>query len=736
MKNCLIKLKRTLLYRKLLNHYFLLTLSIILFILLLINFNIWYLLSFIIVIIIGILYEVRFIFIFICLFIACFLNIIIKDINYKSISFGKIYIQAEVIKINRLSNNYKITIKDSLVKYIFYIDELNLCVGDEIVLYGQLVEADINHTDYLFNYNRYLRNNNIKGIIKDCSYDIVDHSYNFYSIHYLLQNYYKTHFEGQTRGYLEALVIGCKDNLSDDIYENIQSIGISHLFVISGLHMNIIMLIVTLLLKVLHIPSKFNFVVITTLFIFYYVVTGGLVSILRVLLVYVLTNANNKYNLKLTTFDIYMIIILMLLIVNPYYIFDYSFILTFLISSSLVNISSLVKQKGIKGFIVNNLIISLNSILVTIPIIININPNVNLLSLLYNIIYIPVVSYLILPLSLITTFISFLKYVYEFIINIFTVSTSYLSNIKFLRISFGDCSAIIYILYYVFYVFIIHIFKSKKYKKFIFFLPITVIIFFIMTNVRLFDFYQRIIFLDLPQGEATLILDRANATNILIDTGEDLGDDLIIYLRKLGIRRLDYVFISHGDSDHNGKLKDLIKEFTIKNIVVNIYDIDSINICLENNFKGNIIKVQRGNYIRYKSFEFNILLPNTNALDKNNNSMVMIANVFNTKILFLGDIEKEKEEELIKFEKHFSVDIIKVPHHGSKTSSSNILLSNVDYKFAICMSGYKNTFGFPVSSIIDRYNNRCLTTSRYYTITLYKRKSESSMSIKYTNYKI
>ena len=86
----------------------------------------------------------------------------------------------------------------------------------------------------------------------------------------------------------------------------------------------------------------------------------------------------------------------------------------------------------------------------------------------------------------------------------------------------------------------------------------------------------------------------------------------------------------------------------------------------------------------------------------------MIANVFNTKILFLGDIEKEKEEELIKLEKHISVDIIKVPHHGSKTSSSNILLSNVEYKFAICMSGYKNTFGlcpwFPAQSSQNLWN--------------------------------
>lgn len=735
MKKYLIKLKRTLLYRKLTNHYYLITLNVVLFILLILDFNIWYLLVIIGLNLFLLIYEIRLIFLLFALFLLCGSKILINNYRYNNIEYGDIEIQAEVIKINENNNNYKIILKKDKFKYIIYDKTNYLKVGDIITIKGNLEEGDINHTEYLFNYNKYLRNNNILGEIKDFDYRIVDHHFNFYILNTKLQNYFNLHFKGETRGYLQALVIGYKDNLKDELMNNIQNIGISHLFVISGLHMNIIMILLVFLLKLLHIPNKLHFFIIVIFFIGYYVITGGLVSIMRVLLVFIITSLNKKLKLHFSNFDVYMIAILIMLIFSPLYIFNYSFLLTYIISTSLVFINPLLKYKKIIGFFINNMLISINSIIVSLPIVISINPEINLLSIIYNLFYIPLVSYFILPISLITSIIPYLAIIYEPIINIFTKTTSILSNINFLKISFNHVNIVILILYYGLYIYIINLMKSKNNKHLLIILPFTLIISFLMTNVRYLDFYQKIIFIDLPQGESTLILDNNNKTNILIDTGENLGNDLIIYLRRMGVKRLDYVFISHGDSDHNGKLEELIKKFKIKNIVINKYDNDTFNICQKTQYKGQIIKVGRGDYLKYKNMEFKILLPDYNTLDKNNNSMVMIANIFNTKILFLGDIEKEQEKHLISLENKILVDIIKVPHHGSTTSSSEELLNNITYNYAICMSGYKNTFGFPVNSVINRYKNRCLTTSKYYTITLYKRKYQSNMNIKITNYK-
>ena len=650
-------------------------------------------------------------------------NLIIRNVNYQKIDYGNINLQGVVTSVKEKTKSNQVIVRSNKLKYIFYDDKKTLKIGDYIEVSGNLTQGDTNHIPLLFNYQRYLKENNIKGIIKDITYEKIKTSVTIYTIHQKVLNYFNFHFKGQTRGFLKALLIGDKTSLGEELIEEISSVGIGHLFVISGLHMNVLQKIVEKLLKYLKVPSKFHTTIIIVFFLLYFMITLYLVSILRVLLIYVLSKINKKAILNLTTLDIYTISITMILIVNPYYLMNYSFILTFIISTSLVVISPLLKYKKIKGFILNNLIMSINSILVTIPIIVHINPSINTLSIIYNLFYIPFVTYILLPFSLIATIFNFLSPVYELIVTAFSKVTSFLSVVKIGELRLSTSSEIFPIIFYSLFLIIVILFlsNSKIKKKIIAGVTMASLIF-IWSNSANLNLNDQIYFLDLPVGDSTLIVKAFNSANILIDTGEDINNDLDLFLKKKGIKRLDFVIISHSDSDHNGRLHALIKDFKIKNIVISSYDTITEKICQDALYNGNIIKVKKGSSITYKNINFQVLSPSKKHTSPNNDSIVMKVNIFDKTILMTGDMEKEIENELLKEYKEIVVDIYKVPHHGSYTSSTTDFLNKLNYEYAVCMNGYRNTFGFPNNKVVTRYDQSKLLVTKDYTTIIFQKK--------------
>ncbi len=617
----------------------------------------------------------------------------------------------------------QITIKYQGLKYIYYDETKSIRIGDMVDIEGNVTVGDKNHIPLLFNYNRYLKENNIKGIIKEGTCQKVKTSFSIYTLHQKVLNYFNARFKGQTSGFLKALLIGDKNGLGEELSEEISNVGIGHLFVISGLHMNVLQKIVEKILKYLKVPSKLHITIIIIFFLLYFMITLYLVSILRVLLIYVLSKINKKANLNLTTLDLYATSIILILLFNPYYIVNYSFILTFIISTSLVIISPILKMKGFKGIILNNVIMSINSILVTIPIIVFIDPSINVLSIIYNLFYIPFVTYILLPFSLVVTALSFLGPIYELIVNSFSAVTSYLSLIKIGELRLSTNYEIFPILFYVIYIIVVVTFLNKaNLKKKVVVLTCLSAFIFMWSNSAYLNSNDQIYFLDLPEGDSTLIIKSFNRANILIDTGEDVNDDLEIFLKKKGIKRLDFIFISHGDSDHNGRLSYLIKEFKVKNIVISSYDTITEKICYASSYKGNIIKVKKGNTIAYKDMNFQILSPNKKSKSSNNDSVVMITNIFGKTLLMTGDMEKEIENELITEYKALTVDIFKIPHHGSNTSSTLNFVNKLNYEYAICMSGYRNTFGFPSNKVVARYDQDKLLLTKNYTTIIFQKK--------------
>ena len=717
------RLRRLLQFNNLHGNFHLICLGIVLILIVILRFS-WLMLG-VCILYLGYLLVKSIKYMIMVIIITSFLgvNLIIRNVNYQKIDYENINLQGVVTSVKEKTKSNQVIVRSNKLKYIFYDDKKTLKIGDYIEVSGNLTQGDTNHIPLLFNYQRYLKENNIKGIIKDITYEKIKTSVTIYTIHQKVLNYFNFHFKGQTRGFLKALLIGDKTSLGEELIEEISSVGIGHLFVISGLHMNVLQKIVEKLLKYLKVPSKFHITIIIVFFLLYFMITLYLVSILRVLLIYVLSKINKKASLNLTTLDIYTISITMILIVNPYYLMNYSFILTFIISTSLVVISPLLKYKKIKGFILNNLIMSINSILVTIPIIVHINPSINTLSIIYNLFYIPFVTYILLPFSLIVTIFNFLSPVYELIVTAFSKVTSFLSVVKIGELRLSTSSEIFPIIFYSLFLIIVILFlsNSKIKKKIIAGVALASLIF-IWSNSANLNLNDQIYFLDLPVGDSTLIVKAFNSANILIDTGENINNDLDLFLKKKGIKRLDFVIISHSDSDHNGRLHALIKDFKIKNIVISSYDTITEKICQDALYNGNIIKVKKGSSITYKNINFQVLSPSKKHTSPNNDSIVMKVNIFDKTILMTGDMEKEIENELLKEYKEIVVDIYKVPHHGSYTSSTTDFLNKLNYEYAVCMNGYRNTFGFPNNKVVTRYDQSKLLVTKDYTTIIFQKK--------------
>ena len=371
------------------------------------------------------------------------------------------------------------------------------------------------------------------------------------------------------------------------------------------------------------------------------------------------------------------------------------------------------------NYLVNTLLLTLLIQLLVLPFVISINPDFNLISILVNPIFILFVTYLYLPISFITVLFPIILPIYSYITIIFEYLAKNSANIEFLCIPLGNINVLFKMLYYgVYYVLLISI-ETKKYKYSLIFL-----LFMIGWYYQgIFRFKDTIYFLDMPEGDSTVIITKHMKDVIVIDTAEKTkNNDFTKIIKNFGIKHIDYLIISHSDSDHIGGSIDLVKKVKVNNLILGIYDKNEVTNYVKRYCK-NTYYLKSNDQIKTKRFHINVLSPMKDYQNINDNSLVFILTLNNTKFLFTGDISTKVEKDLIKTYQ-INVDYLKVAHHGSKTSTSNEFLSNIKYKYAVVMSGYYNPFGFPINEVMDRIPKyKQLRTDERQTIVLsYKKK--------------
>ena len=690
-----------------LNNIFIITISLIL---LLLSINIHYIFIVYILFQIYIYKQEKIVFItsIIISIIVLIIYIVIKLNQNILINNYPNFIEGKVINIEKKEYYQKITIKYKIYKIIINdYDFIKLKIGDIINVTGNNLQIDTNHIPNGFNYKNYFYNNLYLYQIKAENIKIIKHQFSIYIINDYLKKYFDYFFEGQALTIIKGFILGDTSGFSDNLNNDLKTNGIIHLFAISGSH---IVLIVSILDKLLN-KIKYKNKIINVFLIFYLIITKFSISITRAVLTFILNQFLKYKQIKISSIDTSSIIFIILIILNPFIMYNIGFVLSFISTFIILLASNFLKKiNNIKSILFITLLINL----FTFPIIINMNNEFNILSPIINIIMILIVEGIIMPISFLVAVFPIFNIGYTYIISGFIKLNEIISDISYksgLVIIVGTISYFVIIVYY-FLIFSLIIIKYKKnslkniIKILILMLASSITL--ILTNIT-YTNTPIITFLDLYNGESTLIQYKNEI--ILIDTGEGINNEVTSFLKSKDINKIDYLILTHNHSDHNGEAKNIINTFKVTNIVISSYDNSEFA------YYNNIVKINKDMILKTKYLEFLCLSPSSKNNNENNNSLVLYTKIKNISFLFTGDIEKEIEDNII----NIKVDVLKIAHHGSNTSSSIAFLKKVNPSYAIIMSGRSNIFEFPSDETLNnlkKLNIKTYCTKDNYSIVL------------------
>ncbi len=221
-------------------------------------------------------------------------------------------------------------------------------------------------------------------------------------------------------------------------------------------------------------------------------------------------------------------------------------------------------------------------------------------------------------------------------------------------------------------------------------------------------------------GKADSIYIKCKDKNILIDAGEKNTYDLVNeYLRRQNVKVLDLVIATHPHTDHIGGMPKVIEEFQINKLLIPELKEEVIPTSITYEklllaIKNKNIAPERpipGNSFNIGGLIFEVLAPNKQYDDVNNNSIVVKMTFKNTSFLFTGDAEKKSENDMMNNNFNLEADVLKVGHHGSKTSTSSAFLRKVNPKYAVICVG-EDRYNLPKKITIDKLTKRNIKVFR------------------------
>lgn len=605
-------------------------------------------------------------------------------------------------KIEEDKMNLELVCKEKLVgsyyfkndEYKFFKEKVN--IGSSVIVKGKLVSPKNNTVPYLFNYKKYLCNKRVYYTLKIDNIKILKENSNpFIKLKNRIIKHVNSYKEST---YLYAFILGKTELISDEVLTSYRENGISHLFALSGLHVSIFSSILLFILKKLRFKEILNYVLIFIFLLLFSFITGFSPSILRATLLFFLLSINKVFYLNIRTLDILYLVFIILVIINPFIIYNLSFILSFTAAFFLIFSSDLLKGKN---YFVSLFKVSLLSYFASLPLSIYYFGYTNLLGTILNLVFVPLVSFVVFPLTLLTFIIS--KFY-----SILNITTNLLESLSLL---FNKFKIIIYFpsinLIFVFIYLSILMLYIKFKKKICLYLIIVLLIFF---KIRPYmDNNTYIYYIDVGQGDSILVVTPHLNKTILIDTGgivsfnENYKSNIvknktIPFFRRIGINKVDYLFLTHGDYDHAGEANELLSNFCVKKVFINKGNINNIEK-----------KINNKEVLRLKNFVIDNIkvnsLNNNVFNNENDDSTILLFNIYDYKFLFMGDASIKTEEYLLNNYILPNVDILKVGHHGSYTSTSTDFINVIKPKYSVISVGENNMYKHPNKNVLDILDN-------------------------------
>ncbi len=634
------------------------------------------------------------------------------------------------IKIEK-SKKYLLNIKKS--------KEMNIKFGDYIKINAKIEQPSKARNYMGFDYQKYLKSKKIIATIIDVeNVEILDvnkaniEKNIFNSVRNNIKKIMYKLLPKDAKELVVGMMIGDKEELDANITENFKNSNLTHMLAVSGAHISYVILGLNLILK--KISNRFKKIFIIFFLIFFVGVTNFTPSVQRASIMAILLLISTMLYKSQDTYTSIAFSGLIILIINPYSFFDIGFQLSFGGTIGIVlmynNLVKRFKTNGkLKGYIVSSICVSVCANLIIIPIMAFDFNTVSLTFWISNLLAGPflgviiilgfcmyLISFVIFPVAKI------ISIPLKYLIYILLVIVKYCSKIPFSSITIRTPYIFEILIYYIVLYLSFNYAKIKPYfKKLVVIIMIVILI--ANSCIYVKNHGKMIIyFIDVGQGDSTLIR-TAQSKIILIDGGGsenssfDVGEKTLLpYLLDRKITVLDYVVISHFDTDHCGGILYLMKHIKVKNIIISKQGKESSNY---NKFKNivldkgiSVIFAKKGDKIKIDNETYmDVLFPSNNLISDNilnNNSIVTKICYNNFSILFTGDVEEIAENEICRkynTTNKLKANILKVAHHGSKTSSTAEFIKMVKPQIALIGVGEKNKFGHPNDGVIQRLKN-------------------------------
>jgi competence protein ComEC len=573
-----------------------------------------------------------------------------------------------------------------------------------------------------------------------------------------IRQFLETEGHPLSSGISKALVLGEQGDIPEEVKEHFIVTGIAHLLAISGDHLGIVALLSFSLM--IWSLKRSEFLLLTTdvkkwaagltlpCLLVYAFIAGGGISVIRAAIMVFTFFLSILFNRERNLLHTLALAAFLILIFSPPSLFDVSFQLSFLAVLSILylvpRILQDLKQRGVsllpkaswKGNILKYIMLSL---LVTAVAILGTAPFVALhfnrfspLGFFTNLLFVPWVGFFIVPLSLLASLFSFFFYplatllihINDFITLVLLKAVAFFASVPYASFFISTPTLFEIALFYLLLFSVIHLREDKRIRYIFVGLCIVFILDLAFWNLK--DSFQKdlkLTFIDVGHGDAILI-EFPEGKRMLIDGGGlyedrfDIGKNVIApLLWKKKIRRIDTLVLTHPDPDHFKGLTFIASHFSIGQFWDNGFQTNSEPyLQLKKTLNERKIETQSLDEETppqiIKGVEISFLNPPVlnatqrkgwNLLDPNNSSLVMKLRFKNVTALLTGDIGKEAEGQMLRKGFSLKADILKVPHHGSSSSSSPLFLERVKPTYAILSVGERNIGGLPHPEVLKRY---------------------------------
>ncbi len=537
-------------------------------------------------------------------------------------------------------------------------------------------------------------------------------------------------------GLLVGLLAGDKSGIPDALQNDFRRTGLVHVLAISGFHVVLLSGLLLLFLKALHLPHRIAKIIAVILLLIYIPITGGSAAVTRAVIMFSVVEIGSVLERKADSLNSLGVALLFIILHNPNELWNPGFQLSAAATAGIIigqktNPLKMLSKKFSKNklaeFFDKNILqttyVTTCATIATAPFLTYHFQTISPVAWFGNIIVVPLVS-----LSMYAGVFTLLSPIFilqqnfgaaaELFLRLAAWITKELSESPSAQLTIGPFPVPVLCLATLLSLTFPLSFKKPFYKKISIFLLsllccylyIQIILFFVFPKLK-------ITILDVEQADSILVETPQNT--FLFDVGnggnrDDASNKIIPYLRYRGIQELRAVVITHADADHYGGAASLIQNFPVREIWISecarIEPKEEWQTIIETFYaqKIPIRDISSGFYYREKYVNMQALHPQANATscrNTNTESITFKITAFNKSILLTGDLTKEGEADILKTSFDLKSDILKLGHHGSKTSSSVPFLKAVQPLYAIASAGKKNRYRHPSQEILTRLDS-------------------------------